>query len=93
MNKFDKQNKIEMSLLNKYIKRKNISKRLRTHILDYLGYIHDQTEYFQELESIDNIIQKLPENLQYDLKKEISHGYERYFEETIFSTSFSPKTY
>jgi hypothetical protein len=35
-----------MSLLNKYIKRKNISKRLRTHILDYLGYIHDQTEYF-----------------------------------------------
>jgi hypothetical protein len=46
INKFDKQNKIEMSLLNKYIKRKNISKRLRTHILDYLGYIHDQTEYF-----------------------------------------------
>jgi hypothetical protein len=45
-----------MSLLNKYIKRKNISKRLRNHISVYLGYIHDQTEYFQELENLEKVL-------------------------------------
>jgi hypothetical protein len=41
INKYDKVNKLEVSLINKYLKKKKIDPVLKDKILDYLDQIHE----------------------------------------------------
>jgi hypothetical protein len=41
MNRNDKENKREISVINKYLKKKRVNPLLKENILDYLDQIHE----------------------------------------------------
>lgn len=66
--KFDKQLKQNMAVINKYMRKKNISKNLQQEIQEYLGYVWRESEQASGTEDI--IIEQLSDLLKEKLQLE-----------------------
>jgi hypothetical protein len=66
---------------------------LKVRVLNYLEYIHEKKESLNEKEEIDNVLNKLPKNLLYDIQNEINKSHQIHLEKSLLNTNnFSHKT-
>jgi hypothetical protein len=82
--------KRELSIVNKFIARRQISKDLQNRILNYLSYIHNQKSNIDNSKEVLEVIGALPTNLQEDIKQEINMKYLKHLD--LLRNFFSPKT-
>ena len=90
MKQEDFENSQQLVRLNKFVRKRGISKPLQQKILHYLDFSYQQKRELNSNKHVQGLIQNLPSNIQEEINYEINSKYLSHLE--ILRKEFSAKT-